>query len=65
MVPGREITKCMLMVTPLAFWACDCSILPMETLLQEYCRAALKLSSVDGTTASVYLSNTYNENDDQ
>ena len=31
--PGREITKCILVVTPLAFWACDWSILPIETLL--------------------------------
>jgi len=33
--PGREITKCILVVTPPAFWACDWSILPMQTLLQE------------------------------
>jgi len=34
--PSREITKCLLVVTPLAFWACDWPILPIETLLQEY-----------------------------
>ena len=27
-LPGREITKCTLVVTSLAFWACDWSILP-------------------------------------
>jgi len=51
------------MVTPLAFYACDWSILPMETPLQEYPRALVKLSSVDrssvtkgwGTTALVYI----------
>jgi len=31
--PGGEITQCILVVTPLAFWACDWSILPIETLL--------------------------------
>ena len=32
-IPGRKITKCMLVVSPLAFWACDWSIFPMEALL--------------------------------
>jgi len=50
-------------VTPLAFWTCDWSILPIETLLREYSRAAVKLSSIDrsavtkglGTIALVYI----------
>jgi len=46
-VPGSEITKCILVVTPLTFWACDWSILPMETLLRECSRTAVKLQSVD------------------
>jgi len=40
LAPGREIAKCVLVVTPRAFWACDWSILPMEALLREYSRAA-------------------------
>jgi len=32
---GHEITKCMLVVTSLASWVCDWSILPIETLLWE------------------------------
>ena len=62
-VPGIKITKCILVVTPLAFWACDWSILPMETLLREYSLAAMKLSNIDrsavakglGKTALVYI----------
>jgi len=34
-------------MTPLTFRAFDWSILPIETLLREYSRAAVKLSSVD------------------
>jgi len=59
---GREITECILVVTPLAFWACDWLILPLETLLREYFRAAVKLSSKNchgHHCLSVYLSNTY------
>jgi len=49
------------------FWACDWLILPMETLLQEYSRAAVKLSCNDrsavakrlGTTALVYIFQTF------
>jgi len=33
-IPGREIALCMLVVTPLAFWECDWSIVPMEALLR-------------------------------
>jgi len=40
--PGREISKCILVVTPLAFWTCDWSIRRIETLFQEYSRAAVK-----------------------
>jgi len=51
------------MVTPFAFWACDWSILHIETLLREYSRVAVKLSSVDrsavtkglGSTALLYI----------
>ena len=58
-----KFTKCTLVVTPLAFWACDWPNLPTETLLQEYSRPAVKLSSIDrsavtkesGTTALVYI----------
>jgi len=65
-VPGREITKCILVVTPLVFCACDWSILPMETRLQEYSRAAVKchsltdprLQKVVDKCFSVYVSNT-------
>jgi len=61
--PAREIAKCILVVTPLAFWAFGCSIPPTETLLLEYSRAAVRLSSNDrsavtkglGTTALVYI----------
>jgi len=61
--PGHEITKCILVVIPLAFWTCNWSILLIETLLQEYSRAAVKLSSIDqsavteglGTAALVYI----------
>jgi len=59
---GREIMKYILVVTPLAFWACDWLILPLETLLREYFRAAVKLSSKYShghECLSVYLSNTY------
>jgi len=53
----------MLVVTPLSLWACDWSILLMETLLLEYSRAAIKLSSVNlstvtkavGITALMYI----------
>jgi len=31
---GREITKCLLVVTQLAFWAWDWPIFPMEALLR-------------------------------
>jgi len=34
LIPGREITQGILVVTPLAFWACDWSILPVEALLR-------------------------------
>jgi len=35
LVPGHEITKCILVVVkPLDFWACDWSNLPMEALLR-------------------------------
>jgi len=66
--PGREITKCILVVTPLAFWACDWPILPIETLLREYSRAGGKIvkhwpvrdyKRVGDHYLSVYLSNTY------
>jgi len=51
------------MVIPLAFWACNWSVLPTETLLREYSQAAVKLSSIDqsavteglGTIALVYI----------
>jgi len=62
-VPDRDITKCVLVVIPLAFSACNWSVLPTETLLREYSRAAEKLSSIDqsavtkglGTIALVYI----------
>jgi len=52
-----------LVVTPLASWTCDWSIVPIETLLQEHSRAAVKLSCIGrsavtkalGTTALVYI----------
>jgi len=34
-------------VIPLTFWACDWSIIPMEALLREHYRDAVKSSSVD------------------
>jgi len=34
LIPDREITNCILVVTPLAFWACDWLVLPMEALLR-------------------------------
>ena len=60
---GGEITQCILVVTPLAYCACDWSIFPLETLLQEYSQAAVKLPSLDRsavtkrlvTTALMYI----------
>jgi len=64
-VPGRQITKCILVVTALTFWACGWLILLMEALLRvwAYPRAAATLSSADrsavtkglGTAALVYI----------
>jgi len=34
LVLGREIAECILVVTPLDFWACDWPILPVEALLR-------------------------------
>jgi len=64
------ITKCILVVTPLVFWACDWLILPIETLLREYSLAAVKLSKFYwsaitkglGTTTSVYIFQTLIQN---
>jgi len=33
LIPGHEIANFQLVVTPLTFWACNWSILPMEALL--------------------------------
>jgi len=45
-VTDRESTKCILVISPLALWACDWLILPVETLLQKDSQAAVKLSRV-------------------
>jgi len=66
--PGRKITKCILVVTPLTFWACDWSIHPVETLLREYLPSRGKIvkywpvrgyKRVWDHCFSVYLSNSY------
>jgi len=57
---GPRNYKCILVVTPLAFWECDWSILPMATRLREYSRtrAAAILSSVHRSAVTKGLGTT-------